>query len=182
MGIPVQNHLGDMQRYVANVAITPSALRNLGAGGLVRTARNFLGNLDLKPLATLDRPAYSEWLEVQTQALLARFPVKNLWGPARKSINIFMVMASLNIFLCKVYVLERFENVLEVPLDNVVQGKLREFGHIRKLFADKEVPKWNGIKWLDSMNSARYQEVAQTMANELGIPRGRLDVALWEPT
>src|SRR5713226_293522 len=66
LGIPVQNHLRDMQRYVANVAITPSALRNLGTGGLVRTAREFLGNLDLRPLATLDPSAYSKWLETQT--------------------------------------------------------------------------------------------------------------------
>jgi hypothetical protein len=181
MEIPVQNHLGDMQRYLANVAVTPSALRNLGAGGLVRTAREFLGNLDLKPLASLDPSAYPEWLEDQTRALRARFPVKDLWGPARKSINIFMVMASLNIVLCNVYALERFEHVLEVPLDNVVERKLRKFGRNRQMFSDEEFPKWNGIKRLDSMNSEKYQKVAQTVAKQRGIPRGRLDIALWEP-
>jgi hypothetical protein len=91
-----QNHLCEMQRYVANVAITPSD--------------------------------YPEWLEDQTQALIARFPIAERWGPARKSINIFMVMASLNQFLCDEYKLHRFGYVLEVPLDRTVTKKLRAWG------------------------------------------------------
>jgi len=36
-----------------------------------------------------------------------------------------MVIASLNRFLCAEYGLERFEDVLKVPLDNIVAKELR---------------------------------------------------------
>src|SRR5438477_593060 len=106
------NHLRDMRRYVADVAITASALRKQGAAGFVLAAREFLANLDLGTLAGLEPSEYPDWLETQTQALAAKFPIDR-WGPARKAINVFMVMASLNRFLCKEYALERFEDVLE---------------------------------------------------------------------
>jgi hypothetical protein len=177
----VQNLLRDMQRYVANIGITASALRNLGAGDFVRAAREFLGSLDLNPLATLDPLEYPKWLDDQTQELMAKFP-SPLWGPARKSINIFMTMASVNRFLYEAYALVRFECVLEVPLDNVVEKQLRAFGRNQKMFAKGEFPKWKSIKALDSMNSEKYQQIAEKMATERSIPRGRLDIALWRPT
>lgn len=141
--------LGEMQRYVAKVGITASAVRNLGAAGFMQAATDFLIGLDMKPLATLDPSAYPNWLDVQTQALMAKFPIKALWGPARKCINIFMVMASLNVFLRGGYSLDRLEFVPEVPLDNSVERKLRKFGRQQKLYARKEFPKWNGIKSLE---------------------------------
>src|SRR5207253_10710022 len=48
-----QNHLREMQRYVANVAITPSTFRKLGAG-FVEAAEEFLASLNLKQLANLE--------------------------------------------------------------------------------------------------------------------------------
>ena len=174
----VPNHLCDLRRYVANVAITASALRKQGAAGFVSTAREFLANLDLKTLASVGPSEYPDWLETQTQALAAKFPI-NRWGPARKAINIFMVMASLNRFLCGEYALERFDDVLEVPLDGIVAGKLRTYAREHKLFSEKGFPEWESIKALDAVNSAKYQTIAQHIARELGIPRGRLDVALW---
>src|SRR5260370_32441236 len=84
-----ENRLREMQRYVAKVGITASAVRNLGAGGFMRAATEFLVDLDLNPLVALDPAEYPKWLDVQTEALMAKFPVK-LWGPARKCINIFM--------------------------------------------------------------------------------------------
>jgi hypothetical protein len=173
------HHLCEMQRYVANVAITPSTLRKLGAG-FVEAAQEFLAGLDLEPLATLDSSKYPEWLENQTQALMARFPIAERWGPARKSINIFMVMASLNRFLNDAYKLDRFEYVLEVPLDNTVTTKLVRWGKERNCVRRGEFPAFS-IKRLKKADSDQYQELAQAWAEERGIPRGRLDVALWEP-
>src|SRR5437870_10783682 len=80
-----QNHLREMQRYVANVAITPSTFRKLGAG-FVEAAQEFLASLNLKQLANLEPSEYPKWLEDQTQALMASFPLAERWGPARKSI------------------------------------------------------------------------------------------------
>lgn len=172
-----------MQRYVANVAITQSVFRPFKG---VRVAREFLGCLDLNLLKPRDPSAYPEWLDSQTQALveILESPIKDFWGRARKSINIFMTMASLNRFLCREYGLERFEHMLEVPLDSIVEKKLSKFGCERtgQIFGQgREFPKWNGIKGLDKTNSDKYQQIAKTMAEKLGIPRGRLDVELWEP-
>ena len=171
-----------MQQYVANIGITASALRNLGDKGFVKAARDFLANLDLKPLITLESSVYENWLVVQTEALRVKFPKDHpWWGPARKSVNIFMTIATLNRFLCDAYALERLEYVLEVPLDSVVAGKLRKFARERTMFPECEFPKWTTIKALEPTNSTKFQTIAAAMAKERGIPRGRLDVALWEP-
>ena len=123
-------HLKLMQVYCANVAITASTLRNLGAGGLVKTARDFLGGLDLQPLRILDPAKYPRWLDDQTDALADKFRhhvTEKLCGPARKCVNIFMMMAALNRILCLAYELEKFEDAMEVPLDSIVTGKLRDW-------------------------------------------------------
>ena len=122
----------------------------------------------------------SEVLEDQTQALMASFPLAERWGPARKSINIFMVMASLNQFLCDEYKLHRFGYVLEVPLDNTVTKKLRAWGKERNRVRRGQFPTFS-IKQLKKADSDQYQELAQACAEERGIPRGRLDIELWEP-
>ena len=175
--ITTQQHLSEMQRYVAKVGMTPSALRNLGAKGFVKAAIDFLSSVNLAPLVGVNPSTYPRWLDAPTNALMAAFPIK-LWGPARKAMNIFMVMASLNIFLRDAYGLGRFDDVLEVPLDNIVEGELRKFGLAQKLFPTG-FPQWDSIKNLDPPNSAKYQQIAQAMASQRGIPRGRLDVALF---
>ena len=174
-----QQHLDEMQHYVAKVGTTASALRNQGGSGLVSTAIGFLSSIDLKQLAGHTTATYRQWLDTQTIELMGQFPVKNLWGPARKVVNIFMVMASLNIFLRTAYGLDRFENVLEVPLDNTVVKKLRKFGRAQKIFPRGAFPKWNGIKWLTQQDSDKHQQIADAMSNHLGVPRGRLDVVLF---
>jgi hypothetical protein len=85
----------------------------------------------------------------------------------------------LNVFLRPAYGLDRFENVLEVPLDNTVVKKLRKFGRTQKVFPRAEFPKWESIKKLDPTNSAKHQQIADVMSAQRGIPRGRLDVALF---
>jgi hypothetical protein len=174
-----QNHLCEMKRYVANVAITPSTFRKLGAG-FVEAAQEFLASLNLQQLANLEPSDYPKWLEDQTRALMARFPIAERWGPARKSINSFMVMAALNQFLCDEYKLHRFEYVLEVPLDTTVTKKLRAWGKARNRVRRGQFPTFS-IKQLKKVDSDQYQELARAWAEERGIPRGRIDIELWEP-
>src|SRR5438876_10373728 len=78
-----QNHLREMQRYVANVAITPSTLRILGAG-FVEVAQDFLASLNLKQLANLEPSEYPKLLEDHMQAFMARFPLAARWVTARE--------------------------------------------------------------------------------------------------
>ena len=173
----------DVQKYVASCAITASALRNQGAPGLVRTARDYCAEIDLDALGKIDTSEYLRWLENRTQSLMKvkEFDVKNPWGPARKAINIFMVVASLNRILWEAYKLEQFENALEVPLDGGVGGELCRYAKQRKLLRDGERLRWETIKMLSPDKSARLQEIAQEMAKERGIPRGQLDILLWRP-
>ena len=173
-----QQHLDEMQHYIAKVGTTGSALRNQGGSGLRSAAIKFLSGIDLKQLASHTTTTYRQWLDTQTNALVGVFPVAGLWGPARKVVNIFMVMASLNIFLRTAYGLDRFENVLEVPLDNTVEKKLRQFGLSSNMFP-AAFPQWQSIKGLRQPNSDKYQQIAGSMSNRLGVPRGRLDVILF---
>jgi hypothetical protein len=41
---------------------------------------------------------------------------------------------------------------------------------------------WKSIKALDLMTSIEFQRIAQNLASDLRVPKGRLDVELWEPT
>ena len=173
-----QAYLRKMQRYVAEVAITPSALRNLGAKDLVRKAQNFLAAIDLRALRTIDPSGYSGWLSHQTEDLMMAFGIGDLWGPARKSVNIFMVMASLNRFLCAAYALDRLEDAFEVPLDNYVARTVLARAKKKGLSHD-ELPRWSTIKQLDPKTSEKLQEFAAAMAKKWEIPRGRLDVVIW---
>ena len=172
--------LNRMQAYCANVAITASALRKQGDSGLVELARRFLGDLPLAPLRTLGPPNYPHWLNDQTNALAELFREKHAhWGSARKSINIFMTMAALNRFLCSAYELERFEHVMEVPLDSVVMGDLRQW---EKDHAAAITLPAVSITDLEPETSCKFQNVAAKRADALGVPRGRLDAMLWKPT
>jgi len=91
-----------------------------------------------------------------------------------------MVMASLNQFLCDEYKLRRFGYVLEVPLDNTVTKKLRAWGKERNRVRRGQFSTFS-IKQLKKADSDQYQELAQACAEKRGIPRGRLDIELWEP-
>ncbi len=175
-----QPDLTDMQRYIANVAITPSALRNLGPENLVRTAKEFLAEkIDLRELINIEPSQYASWLEGKTQAHMEAFRDKDLWGPVRKSINIFMVMASLNRSVSPAYNLDRLKDILEVPLDNrVVQGVL-DWATKRRGLLRRQLPKWESIKKLKREDSEKFQALAEEMAKEQGISKYCLDVVLW---
>jgi hypothetical protein len=76
--ITTQQHLSEMQRYVAKVGMTPSALRNLGAKGFVKAAIDFLSSVNLAPLVSVNPSTYPRWLDAQTNALKGRLTKGNL--------------------------------------------------------------------------------------------------------
>jgi hypothetical protein len=73
--------------------------------------------------------------------------------------------------------LDRLEGVIEVPLDNRVARKVLKWANGKGL-PQEEVPQGISIKKLDPENSEKLQKLAEEMATELAIPRGRLDVTL----
>ncbi len=167
--------LNAVQKYVANIAIGASSLRNLGAKGVVSTAREFLAGLDLMSLERMSPNQYADWLDERTDELRDRFPREaRKWGAARKALNIFLCHAYLNRPLCEAYRLERLAHVMETPLDSVVATKLREKA------PNGTLPRWPGVGRLTQKVSQQYQEFATEHAKEYGVPRGCLDAVLWE--
>jgi len=115
------------QRRVAEIAIDPAALRNQGAPGVAKTAREFLATLDFLRFARCgNQSVFAEELDRQTDLLKNRFPEgAQHWGTARKALNLFLEEAYYHRFLCEAYGLERIEEFLEVPLDSQVADFLK---------------------------------------------------------
>lgn len=163
--------LQHLQRYVANIAIGGSTLRNQGAPGVIETARRFLGDLDLQGIPA-DR--YPQWLDAITCKLQAAFPKgARKWGAARKAINVFLCHAFMNRELSNEYDLVRLGEVLETPLDSLAAKKLCDCAGSRKL------PRWLGVGRLTEEVSRAYQDFALEKARQEGIPRACMDVLLW---
>lgn len=171
--------LGLVQRYVANVGISGSSLRNQGAPGVVKAARRFLADLDLKPLSKMEPAEYSEWLETVTGELGGSLPEDaRSWGAARKAVNIFMCHAFLNRELAETYGLIRFGEVMETPLDRGAAEELRR-EELRLRAGKTSLPRWPGVGRLDARVSRKYQDFGSVLAKQKGIPRACLDVLLF---
>jgi hypothetical protein len=163
-----------VQRYVANVAIGASTLRNQGAPGVIEAARDFLASMDLCKLRRIPCAAYATELDRWTEELQHELPSGgNNWGTARKAINVFVIQASLNRFLASEYRLKRLVRVLEIPLDDQVTKWLNERAGRGIL------PRWLSIRSLTREVSAAYQRFATSAAEAEGLPRPYLDLGIW---
>lgn len=159
---------------LAGLAASSSALRNQGAAGVVRAARAVLRKFNLRRLSQLKAQQFSRRLDRETEALRSRLPrnARN-WGTARKVLNIFLRDVLYHNYLCRQYRFDRFESCLEVPLDADVAHGLHGEPEGRTL------PKWQGIKHLDSRTSAQYQAVAREVARRRGVAAVHLDLVYW---
>jgi hypothetical protein len=176
MNIPKPEFLKLLQRYVVNVGISASSLRNQGAPRVVSAARRFLAQLDLTPLKTLNPSRYTLWLDQTTSALLRQFPdVAQKWGAARKALNILTTQSFLNRDLAVAFDLIRLGDSMETPLDSIVAKGLRQMPGGEKL------PRWPGVGDLTQEVSNAYQAFALVVARSNGIPRSCLDILLWRP-
>ena len=167
-----------LQRFVVNVAVSASSLRNQGAEGVVDAARCFLIDLDLLPLKTIELSDFPKWLDDRTSDLVQHLPegAQN-WGAARKVMNILTTQSFLNGRLANAYCLERLGYVMETPLDNMAAAKLRKWPG-----GKQRLPKFPGICVLTPALSEIYQRFALEVSHETGIPRACLDVILWRPS
>jgi hypothetical protein len=164
-----------MQRYVANLAITPSVFRAKGSDGAMHAAITFFSKLDLR---TVHHPvSFDAFLEEQTAALRAAFPFADWrpWGPARKALNVFLRDASCNAFLRAEYNLAAIDARLETPVDSQIALALHKE-------APGRLPRWVSIVGLSSRDHRAYQTVATEIAQKLGCHRGHLDFWFWRPT
>lgn len=75
----------DFQRRIANTSITPSALRNQGAKGIIKEAREFLAQTEIELFAqALDESSFQVELERINWAIRLR-PLR--WPRSRSSIR-----------------------------------------------------------------------------------------------
>jgi len=163
-----------MQKRVAEVAIGVSTVRRQGSKGVAEAARRFLADVSLQRFAALDEESFYDVLDETTDQLKRFLPKQGRsWGLARKCLNIFLRDALYNVYLRNEYDLSKAEQWYEVPLDGKVAKKLR------RAAGRGVLPKWDGVKRLDTTTSASYQKFAQDYALEMGIARVHLDLCLW---
>lgn len=163
-----------LQKYIANIAISGSTLRNQGAKGVVKKARHFLAQLNLMTFLEIEPRNYSDLLNEWTEDLGTELPTgAQNWGTARKALNVFLVQMFMNKYLAELYGLSRFDEVLETPLDSQAARKLR------RIAGRGNLPRWDSIRKLTIEDSQNYQIFAKDYARQQGIPRACLDILLW---
>ena len=163
---------------VANVAIGSTTLRNQGAAGVNRAARDFLANLALPDLVRDVEDQFLAELERQTIAFqLSLPPGAQHWGTARKGLNVFLGEVYYHRVLCEEYGITRIAEFLEVPLDSEVTRFLKN----RAAAVGKKLPRWTTIKSLSPEDSKQYQEFAREHAKTYGEGwlRLHIDLVAW---
>lgn len=166
------------QRYLAR-AVGGSALRNQGASGMVKTARDYLETADLKTLAGCNQEQYMMALDRMTDELSNRFPDggKGNWGAARKAINIFLFACCRELVFSQAYGLDRIRPYLELPLDKYAIEHLRREAH--SAIERAALEDWTAIKRLTKQLSDPIQELAMAIARQKGCFRCELDLMAW---
>jgi len=155
----------------ASISVGASTARGMGKG-MVKAARDFLGNLDLRSFVTESEDAFQQRLDASTDECRVKLPSQS-WGAARKFLNIFLRGALYNRFLCEHYGLVTLEPFLEVPLDKSVATGLRsEHGGL-------SLPPWGTVLRLEPAVSAAYQAFAHQVSLRKGCARVHLDLWYW---
>jgi hypothetical protein len=167
--------LAQMHRYVAYTSVGPSTVRGQRTPGLVAQLRELLSQVDLDELAACQPPAFPDFLNRETSRIQEGMPDEaRYWGIARKVLNIFLRAATYNHYLRRQFPLDRFESVLELPMDSLTALGLKARSPARSL------PRWQGVKHLTQADNQRFQARALEIADAWGIPaRVHLDIYFW---
>ena len=167
-----------VHRRVAQTSVGPSAIRNQGASGLIKTSREYFENSvnlrEFREILTTNK--YNDYLDNLTTDLKNRFEKGGQsWGAARKGLNLFFRDVVYNKYLADFLKIptDYNENLrtlknLEVPLDRDVTTGLT------KLFAD--LPKWKSIKELTEkcmrLSETLIQKEAQIIKDRVKHDKG----------
>jgi hypothetical protein len=160
---------------MAELAIGSSTLRNQGAKGVVRSAREFLKRINLETFRAESAGAFDARLDSATEELRRRLPegARN-WGAARKALNVFLRDVLYNSYLRSRYRFDQIETWLEAPLDRYVA---------HALLGEAEgglLPPCPTIKRLTPRISAQYQAAARSVAKRMGTAPVHLDLYYWQ--
>ena len=182
-----------LQRRLAQIAITNSALRNQGGPGIINKCREYCEKLSLDHFfdAIQSEIIYDIYLDTHTNEIQKVIwnNVHQLeapyddnyrgWGASRKALNLFFASVVYNQFFASLYNLpndfesyKRTIQYLEVPLDSHVGIKLYEQ-------YPAELSRWTRLKFLTPSLSKQYQDKATGKANQESIARVQLDIFYW---
>ncbi len=174
--------LNIIHKRLSIISVGASALRNQGASGIIKIAREYFYTIDIEEfMSCIDsKDVYSKFLNKHTDNLVSIFPENGRsWGGARKGLNLFFREVVYNKFFSDYFglptrITEFNEKVkfLEVPLDrDVATG----------IYSESEVtlPKWKSIKSLTPTISEEYQIVAQIIAEKENYAKVNLDLRYW---
>jgi hypothetical protein len=166
--------LSRLQTRTAEAAIGASALRNQGAKGVVKAAREELAKTKLKSFAQFGSGQFLSTLNRTTETVKNALPTgAQNWGAARKAINLFLRDSVYNRDLSEMHGLKKIRRWLEVPLDRDVGSALRNEPE------GKALPLWPGLKKLTPEVSGEFQAVATKVAKRKRVARVDLDVYFW---
>jgi hypothetical protein len=129
--------------------------------------------MDLERFGVGNPGLFARRLDQATKRLIARLPTRaQKWGVARKALNLFLRDAFYSTYLRKRFKLARAEASYEIPLDQIVTGRIQPL-------SGANLPAWSGVKHLTPAVSAKYQSAAAAQASDLGMARVHLDIYLW---
>ena len=168
-----------IRRFEAFAAIGLGTTRGQRPGFLSDMRSYLFEGIDLSsiPIAEED---FQAWLDQRTQEAVravARRPRRELWGVARKCVNLFLRACVYNHYLREAYPhLRQIVQLLEVPLDSRVGMGLHRF-------SGGLLPRWPGLNGLTSKTNKQFQEYARKYAAGKRYPaRVFVDHDLWLPT
>jgi hypothetical protein len=163
-----------MQNRIAELAVSPSAVRNQGSPGIAKAARDALKDFDPREFRTRTKKEFNEKLRKATYTLKNKLPADaRHWGTARKLLNLFLRDILYNRYLCEHFKFKRIEKWLELPLDSeTAQG-------IKSAIPPHCLPRWPGIKYLKTHESKCFQKAAFWIARQQGKARIHLDLLYW---
>lgn len=186
-------HISRIQRRVADIAITIGAIRKIGFNKALPVARDFVASLDLREFSMVrDEAEFIHLLDQKTDELQKRFlrcralqkkigsEEAELWGSARKVLNVFLCEAYFNRVLESYYNLRTVAFWLEIPLDSQLVEAIQKKADV---FGFDPPPRFTSVKRLNRETSKAYQRLAGEITERLQLPaRIYFEVDTWETT
>ena len=174
-------------RSIAVCSVSGSTLRKIVSKGDVQKIREFLLNLGMKRLlrCTKNKKLFKKKLDYLTKELSKELTVndsvinkpKNLWGAARKVLNIYFRLCNQDIVVHNFCGFDNVESVLEVPLDNYSMNLIKtEYEIIFKkgAWGQKRVR----VIDVDAKVNDYFQEAARKIVNFINITIEQNDLKL----
>lgn len=174
-------------RSIAVCSVSGSTLRKIVSKGDVQKIREFLLNLGMKRLlrCTKNQKLFKKKLDYLTKELSKKLTVndsvinkpKNLWGAARKVLNIYFRLCNQDIVVHNFCGFNNVESVLEVPLDNYSMNLIKtEYEIIFKkgAWGQKRVR----VIDVDAKVNDYFQEAARKIVNFINITIEQNDLKL----